>query len=255
MWFRMGLAGLDIGVTCNFRQVRDYCNDYVIESDFSSPSIHDPDFVVDVSSGIYRVMAKNAETFSEAEEGHRYNFYNPAKLEVLETYRLIAEQLPYFDALLVHGSAIATDGRGYMFTAPSGTGKSTRTKLWLEGVPNSYVVNGDKPILRLRDDCVWVCGAPWCGKERWNTNARVPLQAIYLLERAEVGEEDTLNKVEQSVALDYMLRQTYIPDNHTALVLSIELLKKVIDRVAVYKFRCGNNQESVRHAWDATSSS
>lgn len=47
-------------------------------------------------------------------------------------YRKIAEKLVQYDVMLFHGSAVAVDGIGYLFTAKSGTGKSTHTRLWRE---------------------------------------------------------------------------------------------------------------------------
>ena len=31
-----------------------------------------------------------------------------------------------------------------------GVGKTTHTKLWLDNIPGSFVVNGDKPLIRAR---------------------------------------------------------------------------------------------------------
>ena len=87
------------------------------------------------------------------------------------------------EALTMHGVIVATAGQGYMITAPSGVGKTTRGRLWCEHIPGSEIVNGDKPLIQLKDEGTFACGTPWCGKERINSNKIVPLRAILLLDR------------------------------------------------------------------------
>jgi serine kinase of HPr protein (carbohydrate metabolism regulator) len=60
--------------------------------------------------------------------------------------------MPYYDTFLFHGSAIAVDGVGYLFTAKSGTGKSTHARLWRELLgARAVMVNDDKPLLRVTE--------------------------------------------------------------------------------------------------------
>lgn len=53
--------------------------------------------------------------------------YSRGYLESLAVYRKISEAVLDYDAFLFHCSAVAVDGEAYLFTAPSGTGKSTHT--------------------------------------------------------------------------------------------------------------------------------
>lgn len=57
-------------------------------------------------------------------------------LESLAVYRKISEIMVEHDTFLFHCSAVALDGQAYLFTAPSGTGKSTHTRLWREVLVN-----------------------------------------------------------------------------------------------------------------------
>lgn len=78
--------------------------------------------------------------------------FSDAYLETLAVYRKIAEKMPEYDTFLFHGSAIAVGGEGYLFTAKSGTGKSTHTRLWRELLGNRVViVNDDKPLIRVTE--------------------------------------------------------------------------------------------------------
>ena len=48
----------------------------------------------------------------------------------------------------LHASAVVYEDAAYLFSAPSGTGKSTHTALWRELFPGSYILNDDKPVLQ-----------------------------------------------------------------------------------------------------------
>ncbi len=86
--------------------------------------------------------------------------------------------MPSYDTVLFHGSALAIDGDGYLFTAKSGTGKSTHTRLWRERFGDRVVmINDDKPLLHIDAGSVIAYGTPWNGKHRLGTNASVPLRA------------------------------------------------------------------------------
>ena len=100
-------------------------------------------------------------------------------LEELAVYRKIAEKMPYYDTFLFHGSAVAVDGQTYLFTAKSGTGKSTHSRLWRKLLGDRAVmVNDDKPLIRVDDDGVTIFGTPYDGKHRLSTNTALPLKAV-----------------------------------------------------------------------------
>lgn len=86
------------------------------------------------------------------------------------------------DTLLIHSSVIRCDGRGYLMTAPSGTGKSTHTRLWYDNIPGCDLMNDDNPIIRiLPDDRPMVYGSPWSGKTTCYRNISAPIGGIVRL--------------------------------------------------------------------------
>ena len=106
-------------------------------------------------------------------------------LEELAIYRQIAEQAPERGVLLFHGSAVAVDGQTYLFTAKSGTGKSTHTRLWRQRFGDrALMVNDDKPLLRFTETEVLVCGTPWNGKHHLSAPVQLPLKALCVLMRS-----------------------------------------------------------------------
>ena len=159
-------------------------------------------------------------------------------LETLAVYRGIAEKMPDYDTFLFHGSAIAVDGAAYMFTAKSGTGKSTHTRLWREMLGDRAVmVNDDKPLVRVNaDGTAVVYGTPWDGKHHLSNKIAVPLRAICILERA---EENHIREITKAEALPMLLQQIYRPSDPAALDKTLTL----IDRMDVQFYRLGCNME------------
>ena len=151
---------------------------------------------------------------------------------------------------MLHGASIATDNCAYIFTAPSGVGKSTRAKIWLDEYPGSFIVNGDKPLIKITEDSVLACGTPWCGNEGWNTNTMVPLQAIFLLERADEGEKSNIEEVSLGKAFSVLLQQIYRPSDPALMRKTIELLKALDGKVKFYRFRSTPTPEAICLAYE-----
>lgn len=107
------------------------------------------------------------------------------------------------DALLMHASVIAHQGRGYLFLGKSGTGKSTHTRLWLTHIPDCHLLNDDNPIVRLNEDgaTATVYGSPWSGKTPCYRNEQLPVGAFVRLEQAPANEICRLGSVHAFAAL------------------------------------------------------
>lgn len=104
--------------------------------------------------------------------------------------------------LLLHASVIASDGRGYLFLGRSGTGKSTHTRLWMEHIPGSQLLNDDNPVLRLTPDGLpLVYGSPWSGKTPCYRNLSVPAAALVRLAQAPRNSIARLRGVQAYAAL------------------------------------------------------
>ena len=89
-----------------------------------------------------------------------------------------------YDTLMVHASVISYDGGGYMFLGKSGTGKSTHSRLWLQNIEGTSLLNDDNPVIRLVDGTAYVYGTPWSGKTPCYKNEAMPLKAVVRLSQA-----------------------------------------------------------------------
>lgn len=96
------------------------------------------------------------------------------------------------DTLLIHSSVICKDQQGYAFLGKSGTGKSTHSRLWLQYIPGSELLNDDNPVIRICHGTPVIFGSPWSGKTPCYKNKEVPLKAIVRLSQAPVNHITSL---------------------------------------------------------------
>ena len=173
---------------------------------------------------------------------------SPDYAEFLYIYRIIAESLPEFDAFVFHGAAISYKNQGYLFTAPSGTGKSTHIRLWRRYVGKSVdIINGDKPIIKIKDDGVFVCSTPWAGKEGWQKNRTFPLGCVTFLERS---KEPFILRIEPQNCLKKIMNQVYMPKNPQNLGRTLELIDRLLAQVPVCSLGCDISEKSVEIAFE-----
>jgi hypothetical protein len=141
-----------------------------------------------------------------------------------------------FDTVLFHGSAVAVDGEVYLFTARSGVGKSTHTRLWRERFgERAVMVNDDKPLIKISDSGVLVYGTPWNGKHRLGTNIRLPLRALCMLER---GEKNSVMPADARDNFHKILAQTCRPSDVSATAKTLGLVDDLLKKVPLYKLSC-----------------
>ena len=174
-------------------------------------------------------------------EGMKLRLVTEPFLERLTIQRKFADQLMDRGVLMVHGSAVAVDGVGYVFTAACGTGKSTHTRLWRQAFGDRAVmINDDKPFIRITQDQFYVCGSPWSGKHGLDTNIEVPLGGICLLER---GVENVICPAtpEERPAVCKELRWFMEPEWQQVFdTLAFE----VMQRVPLWRMRCNMDPEA-----------
>ena len=155
------------------------------------------------------------------------------------------------DGLMLHSSAVVVDGKVYLFTADSGTGKSTHTGLWLKHFGDrAYILNDDKPALRLEDGVWYAYGTPWSGKHDISRNERVPVAGIACLERGENNEIEPIGGIE---AISAIMKQVNRPRAAEYRVKLMKLMDKLITQVPVWRLRCNMDPEAAKVSYEAMS--
>lgn len=173
--------------------------------------------------------------------------FTSGHLEELAVYRALVRALLAHDVLLFHGSAIAVDGAAYLFIAPSGTGKSTHTRLWRELLgARAVMVNDDKPLLHITDSGVTIYGTPWAGKHSLNRNISVPLRAVCVLERAAENRIGTISPV---AAFPFLLRQSYRYESAADEQRALGLLDLLTQQTRLYRLGCDMTPAAAELAW------
>ena len=165
------IAERNIVISSLHDEVHRLCIDYL-----SPDSV--PDFAVETTQE--DIEYEREKSIREDEIEHiPIRHFSDGYLETLAVYRKIAEKMPEYDTILVHGSCVAVDGKGYLFTAKSGTGKSTHTRLWRQELgERAVMVNDDKPLIRISENGPVIYGTPWDGKHRLSNNIGVPLKDL-----------------------------------------------------------------------------
>jgi energy-coupling factor transporter ATP-binding protein EcfA2 len=173
-------------------------------------------------------------------------------LECLALFRKLCDYtLKNKDGLIFHSSAIMVDGQAYLFTAPSGTGKSTHTRLWREMLGDKAVmINDDKPIIRYIDGAFYVYGTPWNGKHHLDTNTRAKVKAICQIYQA---KENVIAKASVSEMLMTMLNQTIRPENLEDMDKLLVLIDKMLKTVDIYKLGCNISREAAELSYTTMS--
>lgn len=87
-------------------------------------------------------------------------------------------------AVSMHASVVVNNGKAVLFMGKSGTGKSTHTRLWLEYIPGSSLLNDDNPIVRIVGEEVIAYGSPWSGKTHCYKNESAPVAGFVRLKQA-----------------------------------------------------------------------
>ena len=152
-----------------------------------------------------------------------------------------------FAGFLLHSSAVAVEDRAYLFSAPSGTGKSTHTALWLDYFGDrAQIINDDKPAIRYMNHRFYACGTPWSGKSDLNVNRMVPVQGIAFLER---GEKNTIEPMPSRDGIIALMNQTLRPDDRDCMNLLLFLLDRLFRQIPVYRLRCNMEPDAVKTSY------
>ena len=164
-----------------------------------------------------------------------------------ETFHWMLDQkLSPYGVFQFHGSAICLDGEAYIFTAPSGTGKSTHTRLWRERFGDrAWMINDDMPYLRIFDDCVRAYGTPWNGKHRLGCNGSAPVKAIAYLRR---DAENHIEPLPKETAFAVVMKETFRLPDKAWWARMMGQIKTVLDRIPFYKLRCNMEPEAAEIA-------
>lgn len=238
--FTVELAGVPIRIKCRYEENKNFLHDYFSENI--------PLFTVEPVQADLEWMQAEFDRMN-AKDGLPAQTYSEVFLENNAIHALIAEKIVEHNVLLMHGSALCMDGEAYIFTAPSGTGKSTHTKLWREVFGERvWMINDDKPLLRIEgpgEVSVW--GTPWDGKHHLSRNAGAPLKSIVQLFRDQTNHIEAMSKAD---AFTVLMKQAFVSKNPSTMKSILKLEKQLLDTVKFYNMGCNMEPEAALTAWN-----
>ncbi len=230
MEFSVNFSNLNIKINSKYDYVYNFCRDYLSEET--------PDFAVETTDE--KIDNEIASVDFEPSRGYA---------ESICIYREIAERLPEFNRCVFHGAVIEYNKKGFLFTAPSGTGKTTHIRLWKKFLGDSVeIVNGDKPILQIEEDGVTAWATPYAGKEKYQNHSSVKLSGMCLIKR---GKENRIEKVNAGEHITEIISQIYMPYEPLQSIKTLELLDRLLKEVPLYVLHCDISEEAFKTSFGA----
>ena len=142
---------------------------------------------------------------------------------------------------LLHSAYVSYKEQGILFTAPSGGGKSTQAELWKVN-KEADILNGDRSIVRKKDDKWMIYGTPYSGTSPYCVNITTPLNAIIILEKSMANQIERIG----IKGFSKILAQTMINPWDKEMCNSImELVKLVCEEIPIYKYSCRKDASAV----------
>lgn len=175
----------------------------------------------------YYVPPKETETFISG------TFFMHIPLE-----QILAER----QAFILHSSAVDVNGEAVLFTAPSGTGKTTHANLWVEH-ENAEIINGDRTGIRCIDGKWIASGLPYDGSSRKFNPKMFPLKAIVVIRQ---GKENVIEPLRPAEAFRFILSETalYYWEKESANIV-LEAIRNLVTQVPCYILHCRPDKEAV----------
>lgn len=237
--FTAKFAGCVIAIRALYPETKEALREYLTEE---LPSVA-------IESGEEAILAERQLLHeTNTDDSFSVDAFTNAEIESNFLYREVAEQLSKYHTVLIHGSAVAVDGEGYIFVAPSGTGKSTHVRLWRKMFGSrAAMINDDKPLLKCDDDGVAVYGSPWNGKHHLSTNISVPLKAICFLER---GKENHIEQIAAAEAFLPMLKAVYNSKEAEYEACILRSLQHIRQKISFYRLWCNMEPDAARVSYE-----
>lgn len=224
---RLKLAGFVVEIENRYDYIEKMCRDYITEEE-----------------PLFKISVTDYEIMKEATEEIDF----PPYLETLAVYRKIAEKMPDFNGVLMHGVVLKVKNRGIMLCAKSGVGKTTHMLLWKKLLGDECeIINGDKPLIRILGDEVYAFGTPWCGKEGFNKNASAEITDICFIERS---EENFVTDVPKSEVLQRIMNQIYIPGGSLEMIKTLDILDIILKKARCKTIHCNKEISAAKIAYD-----
>ena len=149
--------------------------------------------------------------------------------------------------MMLHSSAVALDGRAFLFSGDPGAGKSTHAGLWLKRFPGAYILNDDKPALTRAAGGFLASGTPWSGKHDISRNESLPVKAVAFIEQA---GENSIERLSAKDAAVRLLPQTVRRISEERMRELLDTVESLVSTVPIYRLACRPDEAAAELAHD-----
>ncbi len=220
------IADLNIGIENHREFTKQYMKEYLTDETHF-------DFSVSVNDEM--IAYENSIAVEKAPEQY---------CELTAILRVICKKVvERYNGFFLHCSCLEYKGEAIVFTAKSGTGKSTHTRLWREMLKDEVtMINDDKPIVRLIDGTFYIYGTPWNGKHSLSNNIKAPIKAIYYLHQA---DQNRVTACDPISSISKVLSQTVLPDDKASMENLLSMTEKLVSTIPVFDLGCNISYDAV----------
>lgn len=236
--FYIEIAKLLIRVENKYDYLKEVCKDYIVE----------PYKEEDAWFGITDEEIQFSYEWHLKYDGEKVSL---PYAEYTQAHQKLYAHLAKYDAFWVHASVIGMDGFSYIFTAPSGYGKSTHAHIWQKVFgEKAKIINGDNPIIRkLEDGKFYAFGTPFGGKANEQVNIGLPLKGLCFLQHCDKNIITNYDKIEaRNNILLNMFDFKIIRKNNFVKLLT--LIEDFVENVKIYKLECNMEDEAAIVAYE-----
>ncbi len=207
------------------------------------------------TKGNFRIFSKSVsgvKAYMTYDEGYKNieiwidsdTFTDVATAEYVYTGMIFLELAQRHGLLPLHGSAINYKGDVILFSAPSGTGKSTHARMWKTLYKDDVSwVNDDKPLLKVEESGIYVYGAPFSGQHHSNTNEKKPLKAIVFLKQ---GVTDDVTLLSEKEALKHLMINTLRPTEEALWDNALKQFEVILKQIPIYHLDASLSTKAVK---------
>ena len=229
------IAGMNIAVEPRYEETAEYMKDYLTDD-------ADYELKVEISD---ELLSYEGRLHMEI---HGYEA-SDWLCEIVAVLRVICDYIIDRGGFFLHCSCLRIDGEAVVFTAPSGTGKSTHAALWRRHFGDRVeMINDDKPLVREENGRFVIYGTPWNGKHRIGNNISAPIAAVFFLEQAKENSAEPLSAFN---SLGMLMQQTVLPTKREDMAKLLDMLGRFIENTPMYKLRCDISDEAAVTSYNA----
>lgn len=194
-------------------------------------------------------LSKDVEFYVNSTH-EKYPMLDLPACEYMVVGAMFFDELLNHNGFVFHSSAVVYNNKAYLFTAPSGTGKSTHTSLWIKylGDDKAKILNDDKPAIVIENGEVFAYGTPFSGKTDLNINEKYKLGGICYLSQANKNE---IRKLTLREFLPKIIEQTHKKNNEQFMDKLFVRIDQIAPFIDFYELKCDISKQAFITSFNA----